>query len=62
MAACAVKPTRGQSSGVNSCSDDEESGLRSRMKMRRKHRTLGATQLILKPQPVHGTAHSIVVG
>lgn len=44
MAACAVKPTRGQSSGVNSCSDDEESGLRSRMKMR-KHRTLGATQL-----------------
>lgn len=41
----------------------EESGVRSRRKMRSRHGTLGATQrLLLKPQPVHGTAHSVVVG
>lgn len=37
--------------------------VRLRTKMRSKHGTLEATQqLILKPQPVHGTAHSVVVG
>lgn len=60
MAACAVKPTCGQSSGVHSRRDDGSKALR--MKMRSKHRTLGAIQhLILKPQPVHGTTHSVVV-
>lgn len=51
------QPTRGQSSLVNS-RWQEESSLRS---TRWKNRTLGAAELILKPQPVHGTAHSIVV-
>lgn len=33
----------------------------SRIEIRSKYRTLEATHFILKPQPVHSTAHSVVV-
>lgn len=58
--ACAVKPTCGQSSGVLSRRDERQ---RVEVRRRSKHGTLGATQqLVLKPQPVHGTPHPVVVG
>lgn len=53
MATCAVKPKEEEEEGTGSKEEDEEQTWDT-------HRPSGPQ--VLKPEPVHGAAHSVVVG